>query len=46
MHKTLHTHHPGKFILLQYFTRAFSWLRAPTFIFKTLLRHYAKQTSQ
>ena len=26
-------------------TRAFSWLKAPTsaFIFKTLLRHYAKQ---
>ena len=28
-------------------TRAFSWLKAPTsaFAFKTLLRHYAKQTS-
>ena len=27
-------------------TRAFSWLKAPTsaFTFKTLLRHYAKQT--
>ena len=26
-------------------TRAFSWLKAPTsaFLFKTLLRHYAKQ---
>ena len=27
------------------FTRAFSWLKAPTsaFTFKTLLRHYAKE---
>ena len=24
-------------------TRAFSWLKAPTSAFKTLLRHYAKQ---